>query len=464
MGVTSISFIFFLFVVIAPYYLFKNFQYVILLIASIYFYFECKQKERLNKYIIITSITIYLATIAISFLRKKLKNKPIKAVFYFTILLNLGFLTYFKYWAFLTENFNAMFHTEFKIKNTIMPMGISFYTFSTIGYLIDIYKNKYPPQKNFLKFLSFIWFFPTISQGPIHKYSDLEQQLFKVKHEFNWEQMCYGLQRILWGLFKKLIIANRLAVFIDPIFNNPTGENAGYVILFAALGFTIRLYMDFSGCMDVVIGAAEMFGIKLVENFQNPYFSKNIREFWQKWHATLNKFFVDYIYIPLGGSKMGEIRKFINIFIIFLISGIWHGANWTFIIWGILHGVAMIVYELWKKTGVILNRFFSWFLTFVFVMFSWIFFNSSSVEKSLLMFKNIFVLNSKNIFVSEIAVLGFISLFVLIAENYGLRKILEKVAKLPIVLRWIIYWTLTYSILLLGIHDENYTKFIYMGF
>jgi D-alanyl-lipoteichoic acid acyltransferase DltB (MBOAT superfamily) len=216
--------------------------------------------------------------------------------------------------------------------------------------------------------------------------------------------------------------------------------------------------------MDIVIGVAETFGIKLTENFQNPYFSKNIQEFWQKWHSTLNKFFVDYIYIPLGGSKKGEFRKFLNIFIIFLVSGIWHGANWTFIIWGIIHGIGMIIFNLWKKTGIILNKFFSWFLTFSFVSLSWIFFNSSSVEKALLMFRNIFVFNNKSILTWEITILGVVSLFIFMTENYGLVKIMEKVAKFPIVLRWIVYFTLIYAVVLLGIHDANYTKFIYMGF
>ncbi|OBX24354.1 MULTISPECIES: MBOAT family O-acyltransferase [Bizionia] len=257
-----------------------------------------------------------------------------------SILVNIGFLGFFKYYNFFLDNFVATFsffgnNIQANSLNIILPVGISFYTFQTLSYSIDVYKRKLQPTTNFVAFAAFVSFFPQLVAGPIERATNLLPQ-FLNKREFNYSKSVDGLRQILWGLFKKIVIADNCATYANLIFNN-SDDYSGSTLVLGALFFTFQIYGDFSGYSDIAIGTSRLFGFDLKQNFAFPYFSRNIAEFWRRWHISLSTWFRDYLYIPLGGSRVGTFKKVRNVFIIFLVSGFWHGANWTFIVWGALH-------------------------------------------------------------------------------------------------------------------------------
>jgi len=257
-----------------------------------------------------------------------------------SILVNIGFLGFFKYYNFFLDNFVATFsffgnNIQANSLNIILPVGISFYTFQTLSYSIDVYKRKLQPTTNFVAFAAFVSFFPQLVAGPIERATNLLPQ-FLNKREFNYSKSVDGLRQILWGLFKKIVIADNCATYANLIFNN-SDDYSGSTLVLGALFFTFQIYGDFSGYSDIAIGTSRLFGFDLKQNLAFPYFSRNIAEFWRRWHISLSTWFRDYLYIPLGGSRVGTFKKVRNVFIIFLVSGFWHGANWTFIVWGALH-------------------------------------------------------------------------------------------------------------------------------
>ena len=254
----------------------------------------------------------------------------------FSILGNIGFLGFFKYYNFFVDNFVeafSFFGNDISVNtlNIILPVGISFYTFQTLSYTIDVYKKKLEPTKDFISFAAFVSFFPQLVAGPIERATHLLPQFYK-KRIFNYSVAVDGLRQILWGLFKKVVIADNCAEYANVIFNS-YDDQSGMTLVFGALFFAFQIYCDFSGYSDIAIGTARLFGFDLMKNFAFPYFSRDIAEFWRRWHISLSTWFRDYVYIPLGGSRGGTSMKIRNTFIIFLVSGFWHGANWTFIIW-----------------------------------------------------------------------------------------------------------------------------------
>ena len=253
------------------------------------------------------------------------------------IVINLLILLTFKYYDFFITEFCKLFHlsTHHLLIHVILPVGISFYTFQALSYSIDVYRGKIKPTKDILAFLAFISFFPQLVAGPIERAANLLPQ-FLHKRSFNYHQAADGMRQILWGLFKKIVIADTCAIYVDQVFSS-YNTYTGSTLLVAAILFTFQIYGDFSGYSDMAIGIAKLFGIKLMRNFNNPYFSRNIAEFWRRWHISLTTWFRDYVYIPLGGSRVGKAAIVRNVFIIFLLSGLWHGANWTFIAWGGYH-------------------------------------------------------------------------------------------------------------------------------
>ncbi|WP_341475839.1 MBOAT family O-acyltransferase [Christiangramia salexigens] len=324
-------------------------------------------------------------------------DKPLnrKLLLYISLIFNLGILGFFKYFNFFQENFIKLSENlglsvnSFSIK-ILLPVGISFYTFQTLSYTIDIYRKKLEPTRNFIDFAAFVSFFPQLVAGPIERASNLLPQ-FQSKRKFDYTEARAGLQQVLWGFFKKIVIADNCAHFVDIIFNSPTDYSASTLLVGAFL-FAFQIYGDFSGYSDIAIGVARLFGFKLMRNFSNPYFSENIREFWQRWHISLSSWFRDYVYIPLGGNRYGRLITFRNIFLVFLISGFWHGAEWTFIAWGALHGVCYILALRISRMKNIL-RFNSTFvnlglkgfkigLTFSIVCFLWIFFRAEDLTAS----------------------------------------------------------------------------------
>lgn len=336
------------------------------------------------------------------------ESKTVKAKkfwFWLSVSVNLGFLGVFKYYNFFATSF-AEFISNFGFQvspwtlKVILPVGISFYTFHGLSYVIDIYKNRIPAEKNFIEYAVFVSFFPLLVAGPIERATHLLPQI-KKKREFNYTTAVDGLRQILWGLFKKIVIADQCAEFANIIFNDSANQS-GSTLLLGAVYFTFQIYGDFSGYSDIALGAARLFGIELLRNFAFPYFSRDIAEFWRRWHISLSSWFKDYLYIPLGGSKGGTWMKVRNTFIIFLVSGFWHGANWTFIVWGFLNALFImpsIIFntnrnniEIVAKGNYLpsIKEFVSIVVTFSLTVFAWIFFRASTIEQALLCVKNIF--------------------------------------------------------------------------
>ena len=320
-------------------------------------------------------------------------KKRAKTWMWLNIILNLGILALFKYYDFFVVEFAQLFHlpTEGLLMKVILPVGISFYTFQALSYSIDIYRGKIEPTKDIVAFFAFISFFPQLVAGPIERASNLLPQFLK-KREFNYDTAMEGMRQILWGLFKKLLIANNCAYAVDSVFYLHSRTTIpGSDLLLAAILFSFQIYADFSGYSDIAIGTAKLFGIKLSRNFNNPYFSRNVSEFWRRWHISLMSWFRDYVYIPLGGNQESKLRTIINVFVVFLLSGMWHGANWTFIVWGLYHAALFLPTVLMGKKsqsdivakGRILpslKEMGQMFFTFCLVLFGWILFRSESIS------------------------------------------------------------------------------------
>ena len=341
--------------------------------------------------ILFSTIVDYVVGLALSKQESDGKRKLLLLV---SLLVNLGFLGFFKYYNFFLDNFVtafSFFGTEISARSLsiILPVGISFYTFQTLSYSLDIYKRKLEPTKDFVAFCAFVGFFPQLVAGPIERATNLLPQFYK-KRVFEYSKALDGLRQILWGLFKKIVIADNCAVYADMIFNNSSDYN-GLTLLLGALFFTFQIYGDFSGYSDIAIGTSRLFGFSIMKNFAFPYFSRDIAEFWRRWHISLSTWFRDYLYIPLGGSRGGTWMKLRNTIIIFVVSGFWHGANWTFIIWGFLNAMYFLPLLLANKNrsnmGTVaegrifpsVKEAFSIFITFSLTVFAWIFFRAETV-------------------------------------------------------------------------------------
>ena len=339
-------------------------------------------------------------------LRTEDKQSKRKVLLWTSIIVNLGFLGFFKYYNFFLENFVdafSLFGMQINANslNIILPVGISFYTFQTLSYTIDVYRKKLEPTKDFIAFSAFVCFFPQLVAGPIERATNLLPQFYK-KRTFEYHKAVDGMRQILWGLFKKVVIADNCAEFANQIFNNSADMNGSTLVL-GAIFFTFQIYGDFSGYSDIAIGTSRLFGFDLKQNFATPYFSRDIAEFWRRWHISLSTWFRDYLYIPLGGSRGGTWMKVRNTFAIFLVSGFWHGANWTFIIWGALNAIYFLPLLLTnnnrKNLGVVaegkllpsLRELFAMLTTFRLTVFAWIFFRAENLSHAFrLYWRNIF--------------------------------------------------------------------------
>ncbi|PCJ67715.1 MAG: membrane-bound O-acyltransferase family protein [Bacteroidetes bacterium] len=335
--------------------------------------------------------------------QKKLQKR--KLLLWTSIFANLGLLFFFKYYNFFIENFSLAFSLfGNKISpnslNIILPVGISFYTFQTMSYTIDIYRRKLLPAKDFISFASFVSFFPQLVAGPIERATNLLPQFYS-KRKFNYLQAVDGMRQILWGLFKKVVIADNCAEYANLIFDNAE-IHSGSTLVLGTLFFTFQIYGDFSGYSDIAIGTSRLFGFNLKQNFATPYFSRNIAEFWRRWHISLSTWFRDYLYIPLGGSRGSTLTRVRNTFIIFLISGLWHGANWTFVVWGALNALfiipSMILKTNRKSLDIVakgnffpsVSEFISILFTFCLTSLAWIFFRAENINQAWIILCKIF--------------------------------------------------------------------------
>jgi D-alanyl-lipoteichoic acid acyltransferase DltB (MBOAT superfamily) len=315
------------------------------------------------------------------------------------IVFNVGLLFYFKYADFFIENMNALFETHYALWRLALPLGISFFTFQQIAYLVDTYRRE-TEKTGFFDYMLFVSFFPQLIAGPIVHHQSMIPQFSKAENQrLRYANLAAGLFIFSLGLFKKVGIANQFSALASQGF----GQTANLTLIEAwavSLSYTFQLYFDFSGYSDMAIGLALLFNIHLPKNFNSPYKALNIQDFWRRWHITLSEFLTKYIYIPLGGNRNGEAKTLINIFLVFFISGFWHGAGWTFIVWGIMHGGASILYRLWKKTGLTLNRWAAWLLTFNFVNAAWVFFRAESIHDAVNVLKGMIGLNGVSLAVN----------------------------------------------------------------
>ncbi|MCF8278524.1 MAG: MBOAT family protein [Flavobacteriales bacterium] len=376
----SIEFLLFCLVVFPSYFLLPHrHRWILLLAASVFFYGFWKAEYLLL--ILVSAVTDYFCGLKMAGSDSKAARKPFLIL---SLVVNLGILFTFKYFNFFLESTSGLWGLAGNTSswNLILPMGISFYTFQTMAYTIDVYYGRIVPERNFGIFSLYVTFFPQLVAGPIERASHLLPQLRKV-HVWSSERFVSGIRLILWGLFKKTVLADRLASIVDPIYgaNDTFG---GLVMAIATVFFAFQIYCDFSGYSDMAIGLARILGVDLMKNFRSPYFSGSIREFWSRWHISLSTWFRDYLYIPLGGNRSGILRTNLNLLTVFLVSGLWHGANWTFVVWGGLHGSYLVVENLFRSVHLPSsnNLILKWLkigACFILVTFSWIFFRANNI-------------------------------------------------------------------------------------
>ena len=477
----SIDFAIFLPIVFALYWFVANKNLKLqnfLIVAASYFFYGWWDWRFLS---LILFSTIIDYTIGQK-LRVEENETKRKVLLWSSILLNLGFLGFFKYYNFFLDNFItafSFFGTEINANslNIILPVGISFYTFQTLSYTIDVYKRKLEPTNDIIAFSAFVSFFPQLVAGPIERATNLLPQFYK-KREFNYAKAVDGLRQILWGLFKKIVIADNCALYANEIFNN-SSDYTGSTLFMGAIFFTFQIYCDFSGYSDIAIGTSRLFGFNLKQNFAFPYFSRDIAEFWRRWHISLSTWFRDYLYIPLGGSRGGKWNKIRNVFIIFIISGFWHGANWTFIIWGALNALFFLPLLLTKKNrnnlevvaqGSVLpslKELFSILLTFSLTVFAWVFFRaenlSHAIQYILDVFKNPGSFLLVSVYMKHKVILLLLLIFVLV-EWFG-REGQYAIAHIGIKwkrpFRYALYYVIIIAIIWFGGKEQ---QFIYFQF
>jgi D-alanyl-lipoteichoic acid acyltransferase DltB (MBOAT superfamily) len=345
------------------------------------------------KYIFILAFAITIDYFSGLAMEKAKDKKSRKIFFIISIISNLGLLAFFKYFNFFTGNINSLasilgWNYSINALKIILPIGLSFHTFQSLSYIIEVYRGRYPAERHFGIFALYVMFYPQLVAGPIERPQNLLPQ-FHNQPDFNYEKFISGLQLALWGLFKKVVIADRVSFFVNQIYNNPSVYHGPHFLL-ATFLFAIQIYCDFSGYSDIARGLARMMGFELMRNFRAPYFSSSISEFWQRWHISLSSWFRDYVYIPLGGNRVSKIRNYSNLFITFLLSGLWHGAAWTYVIWGSLNGVYLILEKFLKtRIKLVINRFGAIILNFLLICLAWIFFRAASFSRAVYILKQI---------------------------------------------------------------------------
>lgn len=468
----SISFAVFITILFTIYWFVPNrYRWIVLLFANLYFYLSFD-----IKYIVILAFNI-IASYIFGLLIEKNKNK--KSLLILSIIVCLCSLLICKY-----LNFSISVLNDLGIKfvdsslKLILPVGISFYTFEIIGYLIDVYSGKTQAEKHLGYYASYVSFFPTISSGPIEKAKDFIPQI-KEDKRFRYENGTYGLKLIAWGLFKKIVVADNLAIYVDTVYSGLSGYE-GFNFIIIAIFYTIQIYCDFSGYSDMARGVAKLLGFNITNNFKSPYLSTTIKEFWSRWHISLTNWLREYIYIPLGGNRKGKIRRYINIIIVFFISGLWHGANYTFVVWGLIHALLQIIETILNvKPCKNMKSIVYWlrvFLMFILISISWIFFRADTLNDALFVLKSIpigasnlkqyfitgiYSFNNTPMYVLTHFLIYFIPLFLfdLFNKEYD---VLEDISKKNIVIRYGLYTVLILLILLF--HSTAGTNFIYFRF
>ena len=418
-------------------------------------------------------------------------------VFYLiaAVVIVVGLLAFFKYANFaigtaagICRAFSIGFTPS--VLKLAMPLGISFYSFAAIGYVADVYRGKIGAEKNFFRYFTFIAFFPTVLSGPINRAEDILPQI-NDPSDFDADAASEGLRQMLWGFFKKLIIADMLTRYVDPVFDN-CEYFIGLTLIMATVLYTFQIYSDFSGYSDIAIGTAKLLGIQVKDNFRSPYYSRSVREFWSRWHISLSGWFRDYVYIPLGGSRVGEARHDLNLMLTMLLSGLWHGADWSFVIWGGLHGIYQVIEDfchkhLSKKENRDkkerdIKRSIPWnighgILTFALVSFAWSFFRANNTSDAIYIALHmprglrhiagsyIMMLNNMGLDALKLTGIAVLIAVLMVVDFAGLKhNVFALYGKLPLAVRWIVYIGLTVYIIIMTLNGGQHQEFIYFQF
>ncbi len=472
----SLDFLIFFIIVTTLYFVIPhNKRWILLLISSCYFYMAF-----VPIYILILGFTIVIDYFA-GILIENSEGKRRKLFLILSLIANIGVLAVFKYHNFLNENLTFLMH-GFGLSNPIpylsiiLPIGLSFYTFQAMSYTIEVYRGNQKAERHFGIFSLYIMFYPLLLAGPIERPYNLLPQL-RIKQDFEYTRVVEGLRLMLWGLFKKLVIADRLAIYVNAVYNNYEAHN-GTTLILASIFFTFQIYCDFSGYSDMAIGAAKVMGIKLMNNFNRPYFSRSMSEFWKRWHISLSSWFRDYVYITLGDNRVSIPRWYLNLFIVFLISGLWHGANWTYVIWGALNGFylifAIISQGFRNKAKRLvgldklpwLNNLLEVMITFALSSFAWIFFRANHVTDAFGIIKKI-ATSRGSLFIESpsMMIYSFLGLFILFLVEFKKEYYKGKFSFFnneKWIIRALSCCFLIITILLFGVFDGG--QFIYFQF
>ena len=474
----SLDFAIFFVIVTFLYFALKHkYRWFLLLASSCYFYMAF-----VPVYILILGFTIVIDYFAGIFLETS-KGKTKKLFLLASLIANIGVLSVFKYYNFLNTNLSILLHgagyqNPIPYLSILLPIGLSFHTFQAMSYTIEVYRGNQKAERNFGIYALYVMFYPQLVAGPIERPQNLIHQFYE-KHDFDYNRVADGLKLMLWGLFKKIVIADRLAIYVNAVYNNPT-QHSGITLILATIFFAFQIYCDFSGYSDIAIGAAKIMGFKLMTNFNRPYFSRNISEFWKRWHISLSTWFKDYLYISLGGSRVSIPRWYFNLAFVFIVSGLWHGANWTFIIWGALNGFYLIFAIISRPvtdkvnqlTGIKklpwLNRFLQIIVTFILCCFAWIFFRANNVSDSFAIIKRIFT-NKDPLFFDKddpssflFSFLGIFILLLIEAKREYYKGDFSFFNNKHWLIRYLSYTVLIIIILLIGVFDGG--QFIYFQF
>lgn len=444
-----------------------------MLIASYYFYMSWNAK-----YVFLIFITTFTSYLCAILTEKNREHK--KLILTITLIVCLGILFVFKYFNFFFESINYLLGNKLHSisLNLLLPVGISFYTFQTLSYCIDVYRGDIKAEKHFGYYATFVSFFPQLVAGPIERPDNLLPQLRKEK-EFDYNKAVYGLKLMTVGFFKKIVVADNLAYYVDLVYND-LSYYQGFALVLAAFFFTIQIYCDFSGYSDIAKGSAKLLNIDLMDNFKTPYFSTTIKEFWSRWHISLSSWFKDYVYIPLGGNRCSKLRHYFNLLATFLVSGLWHGANITFVIWGGIHGLLQILEDIFHIKKNTKTYSFTWFirviLVFMLMSITWVFFRASNLHDALYIFRHMYdgITNLRSYIVSGLYSFGvkapylltmlaiyLIPLFIIDYINVK-HDALTILNNKPMAIRYLAYFVMLLMILLL--HYVGEVNFIYFQF
>ncbi|MBI3852531.1 MAG: MBOAT family protein [Verrucomicrobia bacterium] len=477
----SFDFLVFFPTVVLGYFLLPHrFQWAWLLLASCLFYMAF-----IPAYILILFVTITVDYFAGLLIEPSLGFRR-KTFLGASIFINVGMLAVFKYYNFFAINWNALclwshFNSSLPVLAIILPIGLSFHTFQAMSYTIEVYRGAQKAEKHFGRYALYVMFFPQLVAGPIERPGHLLRQIQEKRH-FTWDNLFSGAEHILWGLFKKVVVADRLAGMVDTVYNSPEGWS-GFPLMLATVLFAVQIYCDFSGYSEIAVGTARILGFNLMVNFRQPYFSKSISEFWRRWHISLMSWFKDYVYIPLGGNRVPVPRWCLNVAIVFLLSGFWHGAHWTFVIWGLLNGAFCISEMLAAKTFKFprLPSVLKVFLTFGLVNITWIFFRASSLHDATYILTHLLTRDESGAFFAlahpdphglPSTYLGLahwkflcsvcLVPFLFFAEWLIANGAVARLKRAPVWVSWPVYYATAFAIIVFGVFETH--QFIYFQF